>query len=252
MAKNICMGIYCIRNTINGKRFIGQTWKTQGFVKRFAKHKYLLRRGGHHNTHLQHSWDKYGEKVFVFEILEVCDQKTTKTKLTSREQYWANFYDSFNSQKGYNKGYIVESRAGYIQGPHSEDTKRRLREAAPRGENSPHWGKHPTEETRKKMSEAAKNRFVSVETRNKISSSNVGKHYKWGSHTDATKMRISAALTGEKAPASKLTWQMVRKIREKYLTDNYSYAELAKEYGVTKPTIGYIIRNITWREDNNE
>ena len=59
--------------------------------------------------------------------------------------------------------------------PHSDETKRKISNSI-KGENHPLYGKHHTEETRRKMSEAHRN--VSEETRRKMSESNKG-HESW-------------------------------------------------------------------------
>lgn len=52
---------------------------------------------------------------------------------------------------------------------------------------------------------------------------------------------------GERAGASKLKAKEVLEIRKKYSTDNYSYDDLGKEYGVDKASIRSIIIGETWR-----
>lgn len=64
-------GIYQIRNTVNGKVYIGQT--KQPFCKRFLHHVWKLKKGTHDNQHLQRAFDLYSENAFVFEVLEVVD-----------------------------------------------------------------------------------------------------------------------------------------------------------------------------------
>ena len=59
--------IYRITNMSNGKFYIGSA---DSFARREWQHKYALRRKGHKNPHLQAAWDKYGEEMFVFEVVE--------------------------------------------------------------------------------------------------------------------------------------------------------------------------------------
>lgn len=73
-------GIYQIRNLVNGKRYIGSAVR---FRSRWHKHISALRRGVHHNAHLQNAWQKYGEDSFEFSIVEVCP----RDKLLEREQF---------------------------------------------------------------------------------------------------------------------------------------------------------------------
>lgn len=63
-------GIYQIRNTESGKRYIGSA---KCFKVRWSRHLSVLAAGKHHSQHLQRAWDLYGKDVFEFEILLVCD-----------------------------------------------------------------------------------------------------------------------------------------------------------------------------------
>lgn len=59
--------IYRITNMANGKFYIGSA---DSFARREWQHKYALRRNEHKNPHLQASWNKHGEEMFVFEVVE--------------------------------------------------------------------------------------------------------------------------------------------------------------------------------------
>lgn len=112
-------GIYKIVNTVNGKIYIGSA---KSFIVRFRLHKSDLILNRHRNGHLQNAWNKYGKKNFKFIIIEVIENPTKK-KLDSREQYWMNFYDVTNRDKGYNISTKAGSQLGF---KHSEATKRKL------------------------------------------------------------------------------------------------------------------------------
>jgi group I intron endonuclease len=128
-------GIYLIVNKVNNKVYVG---KAINLKDRWRVHKWNLERNKHVNNYLQNAWNKYGEPNFQFEILEECE----KEKLIEREQYWMDFYSSFESDNGYNIKKIFEG-VEY----HSEETKKKISE-----NNSCFWkGKHHSEETKRKM-----------------------------------------------------------------------------------------------------
>jgi len=62
--------IYSITNTSNGKRYIGSTGDIND---RWKSHRNMLKRGKHHCSHLQSSYNKWGADVFEYEILLHCD-----------------------------------------------------------------------------------------------------------------------------------------------------------------------------------
>lgn len=106
--------IYKIQCLSNGKVYIGQTKNKR---KRWDEHKYELRRGIHHSTHLQRAWNKFGEKNFTFTVIEECQQENAD----EREVYWIRFYDSTNKMKGYN----LEG-GGNINKTLSDETKKKI------------------------------------------------------------------------------------------------------------------------------
>jgi group I intron endonuclease len=59
--------VYQITNMLTGDFYIGSA---QSFARREWQHRYALKRKEHKNPRLQASWNKYGEDVFVFEVLE--------------------------------------------------------------------------------------------------------------------------------------------------------------------------------------
>jgi group I intron endonuclease len=71
--------IYCIRNRINGKRYIGSSTE---FEKRKKNHIAALRHNYHPNPYLQSAWNKYGEVSFEFLVLDEC----SNDELMNREQ----------------------------------------------------------------------------------------------------------------------------------------------------------------------
>ncbi|HZH92180.1 MAG TPA: GIY-YIG nuclease family protein [Pyrinomonadaceae bacterium] len=89
-------GIYSIRNSITGERYIGSSVNID---LRFTQHKTALNKRCHPNKKLQLAWGKYGFKNFEFTVIEEVTDCENKT-LVAREQYWIDYYDSYKN--GYN------------------------------------------------------------------------------------------------------------------------------------------------------
>ena len=93
-------GIYIITNTINDKVYVGQ-----------AQDLYI--RTKHHisderNPLLKKAFKKYGLDKFTINVLEKCEIE----KLDDREQYWMDYYEVTNRDKGYNICPIAGSTRG--------------------------------------------------------------------------------------------------------------------------------------------
>ena len=94
--KDIVTGIYIIKNTINGKIYVGQSVNIH---RRWNDHKKRYKyNNAEQNSLLHKAFRKYGIENFVFEILEKC----SKDELNSREQYWIVHYQSNDRRYGYN------------------------------------------------------------------------------------------------------------------------------------------------------
>jgi group I intron endonuclease len=110
-------GIYRIRNSVNGKSYIGSA---QDFRTRWNIHRCLLRAGKHHSPHLQAAWKAYGEQQFAFEIVEIV---TDHSCLVAREQFWLDELKTADRTRGYNARPTAENQLGLR---HSEESKRRI------------------------------------------------------------------------------------------------------------------------------
>jgi len=224
-------GIYEIRNIVNGNRYIGSSVDLN---RRLKVHLCLLNKGMHTNAHLQSAWDKYGEDSFNFEVLELCEEDqvlereqwyidngspeynmaqsvsapflgmihTTETRKRISEIQNRRFEDLVEREK-------VGSR-GRGRKP-SKEARQRMSESAQRrvvstrtkqllsernlGENNPMYGKTHNEETRRTISERAKERYRDPAARQKISDALRGRVN--GPPSIETRRRMSEAQKGK-------------------------------------------------------
>jgi group I intron endonuclease len=93
MKKKAVCGIYEIKNTKNGKVYIGSSVNIE---KRWYDHSRNLQEGTHQNSYLQRSYSKWGKDSFEFTILEECP----KNKRFEREQFYLDKY--FGRRSCYN------------------------------------------------------------------------------------------------------------------------------------------------------
>ena len=194
-------GVYAIINVLTEIMYVGSSVEIENRWYGSQGHFTLLLKGDHDNSYLQAAFNKYGEEAFTFEILELTSKN--KKKRLEREQYWMNlvgFENLYNispiagggytgpfseevlekiSEKAKNfyqteKGKEKRKRLSeFMKGkqngkgckhPHSEETKRRIKETwrdpelrareseRNKGENNPMFGKHHSEVARKKQS----------------------------------------------------------------------------------------------------
>jgi group I intron endonuclease len=167
--------IYKITNIATGRFYIGST---NNLKRRWAHHRGLLKNKKHHNSYLQHSYNKHGKENFVFEIIE----EVTEENLLIREQYFLDTLQPFENN-GYNISKIAGSPMAGMN--HTEEVKQLLSEKLS-GEKHPHYGVPVSEEWRRKISKGNKRfsdeeessfrkRWESGESKNSIAKS-VGVH----------------------------------------------------------------------------
>lgn len=118
-------GIYCIRNRINNKIYIGST--KLSFSSRKNRHQRELRKNNHYNEHLQNAWNYYKEENFSFEILFICSPEES-------EKYEGKFIKLYSSNKrdyGYNIASVSSYRFGYnMSDNHNNEKSLRKKERA--------------------------------------------------------------------------------------------------------------------------
>jgi len=128
-------GIYEIRNTTNGRRYIGSAVNV---AKRWREHVRQLNAGNHANKFLSRCWKKNGRDSFVFRVILVCD----KTNLIMYEQLLMDFYNP-----EYNAAPVAGSQLGFKM---SAESRRKLSESAKRTKNF--TGKRHSKETKERIS----------------------------------------------------------------------------------------------------
>lgn len=199
MAPSNESGIYRIRNTGNGKVYIGSAVNLR---KRKTKHFNELSTGRHHSVKLQRAWLKHGDGNFVFEVLLIC----AKDHLLFYEQ---RAIDAFASvQGGYNVNPTAGSALGVKRSPESKERIAAAKRGKTRAPFSEEWrkaisvshigkrgclGYKHTEEARANM----RAREITDERRAAISLSLLGNTRALGfKHSDATRAKVSAAGMG--------------------------------------------------------
>lgn len=91
-------GIYCIRFGLNERIYIGSAMKLN---RRKSQHLHNLRKGNHSNPKLQNYYNKYGEELFSFNVLEIVDDCIEAVRNKEQEylnKYYAQEYINSNYQ----------------------------------------------------------------------------------------------------------------------------------------------------------
>lgn len=226
--------IYLHHNKINGKNYVGQTclkpekrWGGQG-------------QGYKKQPRFWNAIQKYGWENFEHKILM---EGLNQEEANQAEQYWIKFFNSNNSEHGYNltsgsQGHnnlsaqgLEKKRESLRKYWASEEGRAQAKKHSleTMGKNNPMYGKHHSEESKKKISEShtgEKNgnygKHFTQEHRSKISEANKGKH----KHI------------GEKNPRAKAVFCI--ELNKCYLTAKSA----AEETGADNSAIGKCCRGI--------
>lgn len=204
-------GVYTICDKIKGMAYVGSS---VDIFLRWNRHKRELKKGVHHNKHLQRAWDKYGEENFELSFSEPVPDIN---KLREREQCWVNIFTKMHNLRVLLYNSVLDVNGNFFN------------------RKSPGY----SEETRKKMSELMKgNKFAK------------GKSH---SHSQEVRKRISdtlkrrgSHLKGSQHGCAKLMEVDVIEIRNKF-KNGVSRVALGTEYNVSKLHINSIVSRRCWK-----
>lgn len=188
--------LWCVYMHIfpNGKKYIGVAIINDGQTPLEACQKRWGNNGSGYNTQrVGRAINKYGWENIKHKILF---ERVSEDEIDDLEIFLIQKYDT---QIDNGKGYNVD-----LGGKHrivSDSTRKKLSKSLS-GEKHPMYGKHKSEETKKKIGKAQIGKFVSEETREKIRKAQTwqkGKNNpRYGKHcTEETKRKISEALSGK-------------------------------------------------------
>jgi hypothetical protein len=90
------MGVYAIRNTVDGAMYVGSG---PDIDLQWGRHRAALDRASHHNDRLQVAWIRHGAPAFELVILERVEDRDT---LAQAEQGWINRYGAEDLHQVYN------------------------------------------------------------------------------------------------------------------------------------------------------
>lgn len=186
--------IYGIRHTESGRVYVGSAVKTNA---RWRQHRSQLRKGTHHNSYLQATWNKYGERAFEFVVLEVVD---SACKLLERENFWISSTMAADKHFGFNRCPVAGSQLGM---KHSDQARAKMSAARQGKKKSPEHqarineslaGRKLSEQCKQLLSDARKGSKHSEQARMKMTESRKGK-----TASPEARAKISAALKARHA-----------------------------------------------------
>lgn len=179
--------IYKIINDINGKEYVGQTYKT--IEERLEKHIKDSSSGKKKYMPILMAIQKYGKKHFNIVLLEELSENLGQEDVDKKEVEWGLKLNTL-SPNGYNL------KLGNARGILSEETKKKIGDI--------HRGKVVSEETRNKISKANLGKKLPQQVKDKISK-NSAKFWlgKKRSEEDKLKMSKPKTFTGQISPLSK-------------------------------------------------
>lgn len=208
--------IYRITNMANNKFYIGSALS---FERRLWQHKYDLKRGVHKNPRLQAAWNKYGEEMFVFEVLEEIPEGEDQLA-------WENKY--LHVHVGQRDCYNINPdaelpRLGVVLTAEAKANISAGRVGKHAGEEHYRYGQVLADDVRQKIGAVQRGkpkgpgRKVSEEGRAKIRANieagRSHKHWVGRTHTAEAKAKMSRAIVAKRADGSELRTSSITELR---------------------------------------
>lgn len=223
--------IYILKNTVNSKVYIGQTWRT---LEERKKSGYVG------CPKICMAIKKYGKENFYYQVLTFCSTQEVANIL---EAMFIKLYDSIKN--GYN--ICFGGTNGVMVGrKHTSEARKKISAAG--------TGRIFSQETRNKISEKSKLYKHTNQSKEKISKAGIGRipHNKGMRLKNETKFKISQSLMGSKQSQETIDKRIAAQIykfdNEQKLCDRYKNGNnmsfLAKEYKCNPATIkNCLLRN---------
>lgn len=145
-------GVYKIINKVNGKFYIGSS---KDIDNRWVCHKRNLNAGIHDNPILQKAWNKYGEKNFVCEVVELVDP--IPEILFEREEHY--FLVLEPHKNGYNIEVSAKGGDTFTHNPNKETIRLNIIKSTT-GEKNGMFGKHHSKTAIRKQKKMAVGRYT--------------------------------------------------------------------------------------------
>lgn len=208
--KNLNIGVYCITNKINGKKYIGQSINVK---ERWKDHI--------HDANRDHTNKKYNKKFALQSAIAKYGQDNFTWEIIGE---YNSFDESNDAETMFIKQFNTISPNGY-----------NLNEGG--GSSS------PCQEVRDKISETLKKTSFFVGKKGSL-------HPNFGTKlSEERKLHQSKIFSGDNGAGKKISSEIAVKIYKEYLENENIFAtDLAKKYNLGKNTICNILNKKSWKE----